>query len=112
MVLKILGFLSFSVSFYLCIFLCSDDDSDVEVSNVLTNDKKGVLEFMQNATQSELLQMPYCSQKRANAILEARPFRDWRDLVQKFQNYRYLDTELLNSAQVCVKLFLCIITIQ
>ncbi|KAG7208704.1 hypothetical protein KM043_014907 [Ampulex compressa] len=78
----------------------SDDDSDVEISNDLTGDKKAVLEFMQNAVASELLLMSQCSQKKANAIIEARPFENWRDLVEKFQNSKYLDTELLNSAQV------------
>ncbi|XP_033184889.1 SWI/SNF-related, matrix-associated actin-dependent regulator of chromatin, subfamily a, containing DEAD/H box 1 [Bombus vancouverensis nearcticus] len=77
----------------------SDEDSDMEISNELTADKKAVLEFMQNALISELLLMSQCSQKKANAIKEARPFEDWRDLVQKFQNNKYLDTELLNSAQ-------------
>ncbi|XP_068969268.1 SWI/SNF-related matrix-associated actin-dependent regulator of chromatin subfamily A containing DEAD/H box 1 homolog [Bombus flavifrons] len=77
----------------------SDEDSDMEISNELTADKKAVLEFMQNALTSELLLMSQCSQKKANAIKEARPFEDWRDLVQKFQNNKYLDTELLNSAQ-------------
>lgn len=77
----------------------SDEDSDVEVSNELTGDKKAVLEFMQNALISELLLMSQCSQKKANAIMEARPFTDWRDLVRKFQYNKYLDTELLNSAQ-------------
>lgn len=72
----------------------------MEISNELTADKKAVLEFMQNALTSELLLMSQCSQKKANAIKEARPFEDWRDLVQKFQNNKYLDTELLNSAQV------------
>lgn len=72
----------------------------MEISNELTADKKAVLEFMQNALISELLLMSQCSQKKANAIKEARPFEDWRDLVQKFQNNKYLDTELLNSAQV------------
>lgn len=71
----------------------------MEISNELTSDKKAVLEFMQNAVVSELLLMSQCSQKKANAIIEARPFQDWRDLVVKFQNNRYLDTELLNSAQ-------------
>lgn len=78
----------------------SDEDSDIEISNELTGDKKAVLEFMQTALPSELLLMSQCSQKRANAIVEARPFQDWRDLVNKFQNTRYLDTELLNAAQV------------
>ncbi|XP_025264411.1 SWI/SNF-related matrix-associated actin-dependent regulator of chromatin subfamily A containing DEAD/H box 1 homolog [Camponotus floridanus] len=78
----------------------SDEDSDIEISNELTGDKKAVLEFMRTALLSELLLMSQCSQKRANAIVEARPFEDWRDLVNKFQNTRYLDTELLNAAQV------------
>ncbi|XP_070156664.1 SWI/SNF-related matrix-associated actin-dependent regulator of chromatin subfamily A containing DEAD/H box 1 homolog [Polyergus mexicanus] len=78
----------------------SDEDSDIEISNELTGDKKAVLEFMQTALPSELLLMSQCSQKRANAIVETRPFQDWRDLVNKFQNTRYLDTELLNAAQV------------
>lgn len=55
---------------------------------------------MQTALVSELLLMSQCSLKRANAIIEARPFEDWRDLVNKFQNTKYLDTELLNAAQV------------
>lgn len=77
----------------------SDEDSDMEISNELTGDKKAVLEFMQNAHPTELLLMSQCSQKKTNAIIEARPFENWRDLVQKFQNNKYLDTELLNSAQ-------------
>lgn len=72
----------------------------MEISNDLTADKKAVLEFMQTAIASELLLLSQCSQKRANAIIEARPFENWRDIVTKFQNTRYLDTELLNAAQV------------
>lgn len=78
----------------------SDEDSDIEISNELTGDKKAVLEFMRTALPSELLLMSQCSQKRASAIIQARPFEDWRDLVNKFQNIKYLDTELLNAAQV------------
>lgn len=81
----------------------SDEDSDIEISNELTGDKKAVLEFMQTALSSELLMMSQCSQKKANAIIHARPFEDWRDLVNKFQNIKYLDTELLNAAQVNLK---------
>ncbi|XP_012277912.1 SWI/SNF-related matrix-associated actin-dependent regulator of chromatin subfamily A containing DEAD/H box 1 homolog isoform X2 [Orussus abietinus] len=78
----------------------SDEDSDVEVSDVLTGDKKAVLEFMRSASLSELLLMPQCSQKKAQAIVEARPFDSWSDIVKKFQTTKYLDTELLNSAQM------------
>ncbi|CAD6218365.1 GSCOCG00011442001-RA-CDS [Cotesia congregata] len=78
----------------------SDDDSEVEVSNDLTGDKKAVFDFMQTAILAELLMMHQCSQKKAEAIIAARPFEDWRDMVDKFQHNKYLDTELLNSAQV------------
>ncbi|KYN12543.1 PREDICTED: SWI/SNF-related matrix-associated actin-dependent regulator of chromatin subfamily A containing DEAD/H box 1 homolog [Trachymyrmex cornetzi] len=78
----------------------SDEDSDIEISNELTGDKKAVLEFMQNGILAELLLMSQCSSKKAQAIIDARPFEDWRDLVNKFQNTKYLDTELLNAAQV------------
>lgn len=78
----------------------SDEDSDVEISDKLTNDKKAVLDFMQTALPSELLLMSYCSKTKADAIIKARPFESWSDLVNKFQNTRYLDTELLNAAQV------------
>ncbi|XP_012224295.1 SWI/SNF-related matrix-associated actin-dependent regulator of chromatin subfamily A containing DEAD/H box 1 homolog isoform X1 [Linepithema humile] len=78
----------------------SDEDSDVEISNEFTDDKKAILEFMQTALPSELLLMSQCSQKKANAIIESRPFDDWRDLVNKFKNTKYLDTDLLNAADV------------
>ena len=55
---------------------------------------------MQNAMPSELLLMNQCTQKKVDAIVAARPFTSWRDILMKFQNNKYLDTELLNSAQV------------
>lgn len=67
----------------------------------MTRDKKAVLDFMQNALPSELLLLNYCSQKKVDAIIAARPFKGWRDLVEKFQSVKFLDTELLNASQVC-----------
>lgn len=64
---------------------------------------------MQTALPSELLLMSQCSQKKANAIIESRPFDDWRDLVNKFKNTKYLDTDLLNAADVCNLFFYLII---
>lgn len=78
----------------------SDDESDTEVSDDLTGDKKAVLDFMQNALPTELLLLSSCTEKKVNAIIEVRPFDGWRDLVTKFQTTKSLDTELLNSAQV------------
>ncbi|KAJ8923061.1 hypothetical protein NQ315_001610 [Exocentrus adspersus] len=77
----------------------SDEDSDVEISNELTGDKKRVFEFFQTATMNELQLMNSCSKKKAEAVIESRPFSGWIDLVQKLQNNKNLSTDLLNYAQ-------------
>ncbi|XP_023012119.1 SWI/SNF-related matrix-associated actin-dependent regulator of chromatin subfamily A containing DEAD/H box 1 homolog [Leptinotarsa decemlineata] len=76
----------------------SDEDSDVEISNELTGDKKRVLEFFETATVNELQLMNSCSKKKAEAIIESRPFVGWIDLVEKLQTNK-LSTDLLNAAQ-------------
>ncbi|KAG5890777.1 hypothetical protein JTB14_016513 [Gonioctena quinquepunctata] len=76
----------------------SDEDSDVEISDELTGDKKRVLEFFQTATVSELQLMNSCSKKKAENIIESRPFTGWVDLVEKLQTNK-LSTDLLNAAQ-------------
>lgn len=63
----------------------SDEDSDVEISDVLTPSKKKVLEFMETATASELQLMHSCSKKKVDALLASRPFTGWIDLVRNFQ---------------------------
>lgn len=77
----------------------SDEDSDVEISNDLTSDKKKVLEFFRTAIPNELQLMTSCSKKKADAIIECRPFQDWVDLVQKLQENKNLSPDLLNAAQ-------------
>lgn len=77
----------------------SDEDSDVELDDYLTNDKRRVLEFMQIAPQNELQLMASCSKKKAEAIIAARPFKGWIDLVTKLQTNKNLSTDLLNAAQ-------------
>lgn len=77
----------------------SEDDSDAEIDNVLTADKKRVLEFFQTATPNELQLMPTCSKKKIDAIISLRPFNNWVDLVQKLQENKNLSTELLNYGQ-------------
>lgn len=59
----------------------SDEDSDVEITNELTGDKKKVLDFFQTATAIELQLMATCSKKKAEGIIELRPFKGWIDLV-------------------------------
>lgn len=59
----------------------SDEDSDVEISDEMTADQRQVYEFLSNAMLSELLCMPNCSQKKAEAIIEQRPFTGWKNMV-------------------------------
>lgn len=61
----------------------SDEDSDLELSDELTGDKKNVFDFLQSATSNELRLMPSCSQKKVDIILQLRPFKGWIDLVIK-----------------------------
>lgn len=68
----------------------------------MTSDRQAVLNFMQTALPNELLLMQQCSQKKVNAIIQARPFEGWRDLVEKFQSIKFLDTDLLNAAKVSI----------
>ncbi|CAG9774088.1 unnamed protein product [Ceutorhynchus assimilis] len=81
------------------VFDSDDEDSDAEISNLLTGDKKRVMEFFQTATLNELQLMNYCSKKKAEALIESRPFSNWIDLVTKLQSNKNLSTDLLNSAQ-------------
>lgn len=77
----------------------SDEDSDVELSDELTGDRKRVFDFMQNATLNELQLMNSCSKKKAELVVECRPFSGWIDLVQKLENNKSLSTDMLNAAQ-------------
>ncbi|XP_060522592.1 SWI/SNF-related matrix-associated actin-dependent regulator of chromatin subfamily A containing DEAD/H box 1 homolog isoform X2 [Cylas formicarius] len=81
------------------VFDSSDEDSDAEISDELTGDKKKVLDFFTTATLNELQLMQSCSKKKAEALVELRPFQGWIDLVTKLQSNKSLSTDLLNSAQ-------------
>ncbi|KAL3272354.1 hypothetical protein HHI36_013833 [Cryptolaemus montrouzieri] len=81
------------------VFNSDEDDSDAELSDELSGDKKNVFDFLQNATITELQLMNSCSKKKAEALIESRPFNGWIDLVQKLENNKNLSTDLLNAAQ-------------
>lgn len=66
----------------------------------MVGDKLAVFDFFQEATANELIQISNLSLKKAEAIIECRPFKTWTDLVRKFQNTKYLDVEMINAAQV------------
>ena len=52
--------------------------------NRMTPTKQRVFEFMNNATEGELLLVNSITSKRAAAIIQIRPFENWFDLVSFF----------------------------
>lgn len=77
----------------------SDEDSDNEVSKTMSKDRTKVFEFMSTSGEKELLLVKTCSSRKVDAIIECRPFKNWSDLVKKFQNNKLLSSEMLNYCQ-------------
>lgn len=77
----------------------SDEDSDNEVSKAMSKDRTNVFEFMNTSNEKEILLVKTCSSRKVDAIIECRPFKNWSDLVKKFQNNKLLSSEILNYCQ-------------
>lgn len=58
-------------------------DEDYRSSNEVMEDcyKAKILSFLQDASMSELILIPQCSQKTAQKIIVLRPFNSWEALV-------------------------------
>ncbi|KAI8498571.1 ATP-dependent helicase smarcad1 [Branchiostoma belcheri] len=56
-----------------------------------------------DATLEELTTVPGCSKKKAEVIMAARPFRNWKDIVEKFSETAGLNLTILWSGQVLLK---------
>lgn len=78
-------------------YFSDDEDSDAEISDELTNDKRKVLEFFETATLNELQLMQYCSKKKGEAIIEERPFTGWVDLVIQVQHLEQFHKILISN---------------
>ncbi|KAK2716317.1 SWI/SNF-related matrix-associated actin-dependent regulator of chromatin subfamily A containing DEAD/H box 1-like isoform X2 [Artemia franciscana] len=82
----------------------SDEDEDNNVSKKNHNPtqtdshRKTVLEFYNEATLNMLAAVPRCSKKKAETIIEMRPFATWNELVKKFKKSKTLTTDMLNAA--------------
>ncbi|KAH8263684.1 hypothetical protein KR044_012507 [Drosophila immigrans] len=74
------------------------DDSDTEMATKMTGQRKKVFQFMNSATIVELQSVKTLSEKKATALIELRPFKDWADLRQRLEANK-LSADLLNYAQ-------------
>ncbi|KAK8734847.1 hypothetical protein OTU49_005686 [Cherax quadricarinatus] len=76
-----------------------DEDSGSEEDPKKAGDRQLVLKFFNEASVSELAAIGGCSKKKAEVIVQIRPFKDWKDIVYKFQTEKFITTDLLNNAR-------------
>lgn len=79
----------------------SDEESgaEEEESPMMKGDRQLVLNFFNEASVGELAAIGGCSKKKAEVVVQLRPFADWHDIVHKFQTEKYVSTDLLNEAK-------------
>ncbi|XP_031433352.1 SWI/SNF-related matrix-associated actin-dependent regulator of chromatin subfamily A containing DEAD/H box 1b isoform X2 [Clupea harengus] len=71
------------------------EDSEGEGKGRLTPQKRQILRFFQESSLEELSLIEGCSAKKAQKIVELRPFRRWRDLDKALSGGNGLSVELL-----------------
>jgi SWI/SNF-related matrix-associated actin-dependent regulator of chromatin subfamily A containing DEAD/H box 1 len=76
----------------------SDDSENEGQYQEMTIQRKEVYDFFNTANIGELTSIKACSMKKAELIVENRPYRNWEELVGRFQE-KPLQTDLLNNCQ-------------
>jgi len=76
----------------------SDSENDGNYAPEMNIQRKEVFEFFNTANVAELTCIRSCSAKKADIIIENRPYRNWEELVMKFRE-KPLQTDLLNNCQ-------------
>ncbi|XP_041855219.1 SWI/SNF-related matrix-associated actin-dependent regulator of chromatin subfamily A containing DEAD/H box 1A isoform X2 [Melanotaenia boesemani] len=79
----------------------SDDDLDNE--DGMTDTKKEILDFFQNASIDELSLISGCSVKKAQKIVELRPFGTWSSLWDVFHKGNGLSDDLVIGCRAVLK---------
>ncbi|KAL4660861.1 SWI/SNF-related matrix-associated actin-dependent regulator of chromatin subfamily A containing DEAD/H box 1 [Arapaima gigas] len=80
----------------------SEDESDQEDSKNLQL-KAQILGFFQEASVDELSLITFCSVKKAQRIVELRPFNSWEALKEMFSKESILSLDLLWGCKVVLK---------
>lgn len=76
-----------------------DSDESEDEAEYMTKERRQVFEFMNNAKVTELINVKALSQKKADVVLDLRPFTSWSDLLMKIKKNKQLSTEILNHCQ-------------
>ncbi|XP_034728991.1 SWI/SNF-related matrix-associated actin-dependent regulator of chromatin subfamily A containing DEAD/H box 1A isoform X1 [Etheostoma cragini] len=80
-----------------------DSDDELDSNGGMTDLKKEILQFFQDASIDELSLIAGCSVKKAQKILELRPFDGWQSLIDVFHKENGLSDGLLLGCRVVLK---------
>lgn len=80
------------------VFDSDDSENEGFDEGTMTIQRKEVYDFFNNGNIGEITSIKSCSLKKAEIIIENRPYRNWEELVGKFQE-KPLHTDLLNNCQ-------------
>lgn len=80
-----------------------DSDGELDSKVGMTDVKKEILAFFQDASLDELSLMSGCSIKKAQKIVELRPFKSWKSLVRghMFLNKKHETTNRFPADYLC-----------
>ncbi|KAL8560185.1 hypothetical protein ACOMHN_021679 [Nucella lapillus] len=82
-----------------------DEDSDDSVDEDRTASRQElILSFLEEATLGELTVLPGCSRKKAEILVELRPFGSWENLMEALQNTKHLSLSLVHGCQEIIQL--------
>lgn len=80
----------------------SDEDDDRDHFARMKPDKRTkIVEFFEKSSIEELCFLSKCSEKKAKLLMELRPFTSWKNLLDKMDNHKLLNRELVLA---CVSL--------
>ncbi|PWA15892.1 hypothetical protein CCH79_00008945 [Gambusia affinis] len=80
-----------------------DSDDELESINVKKDVKDEILAFFQDASIDELSLISGCSVKKAQRIVELRPFDSWESLWDVFHKGNGLSDDLMHGCKVVLK---------
>lgn len=85
-----------------------DSDEELDSKGGMTEMKNEIVKFFQNASIDELSLIAGCSVKKAQKIVELRPFDDWQSLVREHVFHQVDVKQVVASCSVRA----CTVTVQ
>ncbi|XP_069781793.1 SWI/SNF-related matrix-associated actin-dependent regulator of chromatin subfamily A containing DEAD/H box 1-like isoform X1 [Narcine bancroftii] len=80
-----------------------DEDYSSGGEEVEDERRTKIVSFLQDATVDELTLIPQCSLKKAQKIIELRPFNSWEALFNKFDKLHGLSEDLIWNCNTVIK---------